>query len=157
MATTFNVAELVWAKKMFCLTVMTAKDNKVFKLNWTCSWNNNCRKAWQTPAWETCKWISKDGYKSANGHILKSVHLALIYFPTIFTSGQHSWLHQNPPHPHPPTHPPPPPPPPPPHVQFLPLVNWTVYHISRSGSCPCVQSVLLSLGNPLLYLDPIRV
>ena len=137
------MAELVWAKKIFCLTVVIVKDNKVFKLNWTCSWNNVCRKVWQTPAWETCKWISKDGTLkpwikirkrsypqiSSPSPIIFSYH---IYFRSAFmTSPELS-----------PTHPPPPPPPlpTPPHVQFLPLVTWTVYHISWSGSYPCVPS-----------------
>ena len=136
------MAELVWAKKIFCLTVVIVKDNKVFKLNWTCSWNNVCRKAWQTPAWETCKWISKDGTLkpwikirkrsypqiSSPSPIIFSYHL---YLRSAFTTSPElsppTHHHHHHPYPHRP-------------MSSFTSLTWTVYHISWSGSYPCVQS-----------------
>ena len=34
LTTLFSVAELVWAKNIFCVIVTIAMDNKVFELNW---------------------------------------------------------------------------------------------------------------------------
>ena len=153
------MAELVWAKKIFCLTVVIVKDNKVFKLNWTCSWNNVCRKAWQTPAWETCKWISKDGtlkpwikiHKrsypqiSSPSPIIFSYHL---YLRSAFTTSPElsppTHHHHHHPYPH------------------RPMSSFTSFDLNSLSHqlvwiLPLRSVVLLSLTNPLLYLDLTRV